>query len=110
MNEIEIEELKKKLSYGTTEYFEVSLRDMVNSIYCYNGEITNYDTYLKNKYVTSFYTDTSYCNNGNARLTKENTERIVKEQVDYLSKHAKVKSNVYTDNEGVTYNSLIFDE
>ena len=109
MSEKKISELKSKLSYGTTEYFEVKLREMVNSIYCYNGEITNYDTYLNDKYITDYYTDTQY-NNGNARLTKENTERIVREQVDYLSKHAKVKSNVYTDNERVTYNSLIFDE
>ena len=81
MSEQKISELKSKLSYGTTEYFEARLREMVNSIYCYNGEITNYDTYLNNKYITDYYTDIKY-NNGNARLTKENSENIVGKQVD----------------------------
>lgn len=108
MNEEKRKELKKKLSYGTTEYFEISLREMIDSVFCYNDGKSDYEDYLNNKYITSYYTDTSF-NRGNARLTKENTERIVKEQVDYLCKHARIKRNVFTDDEGVSYNSLIFD-
>ena len=80
---------------------------MVNSVYCYNNYGNDYDKYFNDKYIQDYYLDKSYCD-GKGRLTKNNVERIVKKQVDYLYKNARIIHNVYTDNEGLTYNSLIF--
>lgn len=107
MNEKELEENKSKCSYGTKKYFEYNLIEMVNSIYCYDNYGNDYDKYFNDKYIKDYYLDKSYCN-GKGRLTKNNVERIVKKQVDYLYKNARIIHNVYTDNEGLTYNSLIF--
>lgn len=107
MSERELNEKKRLYKYGTKEYFECRLIDMVNSVYCYNNYGNNYEEYLNNKYIQDYYLDKSYCN-GKGRLTKNNVEKIVKKQVDYLCKNAKIIYNVYTDNEDVTYNSLIF--
>ena len=103
----ELDSIRHNISYGTKEYFEYSLVKMVDSVYCYNHYGNNYDKYLNNKYIMNYYLDKSYCN-GKGRLTKNNVERIVKKQVDYLYKNARIIHNVYTDNEGLTYNSLIF--
>lgn len=107
MNKKELEENMSKCSYGTKKYFEYNLIEMVNSIYCYNNYGNDYDKYFNDKYIKNYYLDKSYCN-GKGRLTKNNVERIVKKQVDYLYKNARIIHNVYTDNEGLTYNSLIF--
>lgn len=107
MNKKELEENMSKCSYGTKKYFEYNLIEMVNSVYCYNNYGNDYDKYFNDKYIKDYYLDKSYCN-GKGRLTKNNVERIVKKQVDYLYKNARIIHNVYTDNEGLTYNSLIF--
>lgn len=107
MNKKELEENMSKCSYGTKKYFEYNLIEMVNSVYCYNNYGNDYDKYFNDKYIKNYYLDKSYCN-GKGRLTKNNVERIVKKQVDYLYKNARIIHNVYTDNEGLTYNSLIF--
>lgn len=107
MNKKELEENMSKCSYGTKKYFEYTLIEMVNSIYCYDNYGNDYDKYFNDKYIKDYYLDKSYCN-GKGRLTKNNVERIVKKQVDYLYKNARIIHNVYTDNEGLTYNSLIF--
>lgn len=107
MNKKELEENMSKCTYGTKKYFEYNLIEMVNSIYCYDNYGNDYDKYLNDKYIKDYYLDKSYCN-GKGRLTKNNVERIVKKQVDYLYKNARIIHNVYTDNEGLTYNSLIF--
>ena len=101
-------EKQKECDYGTKEYFRYDLMGMVNSVFCYNNYNNDYDKYLNNRYIQDYYLDKSYCD-GKGRLTKEEVEEVVKIQVDYLVKHAKVKRNVGVDNEGVVYNSLIFD-
>ena len=107
MNKKELEENMSKCTYGTKKYFEYNLIEMVNSIYCYNNYGNDYNKYFNDKYIKDYYLDKSYCN-GKGRLTKNDVERIVKKQVDYLYKNARIIHNVYTDNEGLTYNSLIF--
>lgn len=107
MNKKELEENMSKCSYGTKKYFEYNLIEMVNSVYCYDNYGNDYDKYFNDKYIKDYYLDKSYCN-GKGRLTKNNVERIVKKQVDYLYKNARIIHNVYADNEGLTYNSLIF--
>ena len=103
----ELDSMRHSIKYGTKEYFEYSLVKMVDSVYCYDNYGNDYDKYLNNKYIMNYYLDKCYCN-GKGRLTKNNVERIVKKQVDYLYKNARIIHNVYTDNEGLTYNSLIF--
>ena len=107
MNKKELEENMSKCTYGTKKYFEYNLIEMVNSIYCYNNYGNDYNKYFNDKYIKDYYLDKSYCN-GKGRLTKNDVERIVKKQVDYLYKNARIIHNVYTDNEGLTYNSFIF--
>ena len=107
MNKKELEENMSKCIYGTKKYFEYNLIEMVNSIYCYDNYGNDYDKYFNDKYIKNYYLDKSYCN-GKGRLTKEVVEEVVKNRVDYLYKNARIIHNVYTDNEGLTYNSLIF--
>lgn len=112
MNLLDCENLKKVknyFKYGTLMYYECSLMEMVDSVYCYNNYGNNYNKYLNNKYIMGYYLDDSYCN-GKPRLSKDIVERIVKDRVDYLCKYAIVIHNVATDSEGVTYNDLEFKE
>lgn len=109
MNTKMIRENMNKTEYGTKEYFELSLMEMVNSVFCYCYHGNDYNVYLNNRYIQNYYLDKSYCN-GRSRLTKKQVETIVKKQVDYLVKNAQVVYDVATDGEGVTYNSLIFDK
>lgn len=109
MNETMINKLKCEYEYGTEDYFKVNLRNMVNSVFCYDNYGNDYDKYLSDKYIQNYYLDKSYCN-GKGRLSKEVVESVVKEQVDYLCKHATIIHNVYTDGEGLSYNSIVFDD
>ena len=103
----ELDNMRHNIKYGTKEYFEYSLVKMVDSVYCYDNYGNDYDKYFNDKYIKNYYLDKSYCN-GKGRLTKEVVEEVVKNRVDYLYKNARIIHNVYTDNEGLTYNSLIF--
>lgn len=109
MNDKMIMERQRQTTYGTKEYFELSLMDMVGSVFCYNNYGNDYEKYLNNMYIQNYYLDKSYCN-GKGRLTKKQVETIVKKQVDYLCKNARIIYNIGTDNEGVVYNSLVFDK
>lgn len=106
MSEKEIERLKKEYEYGTTEYFKINLREMINSVWCYDCYKRDYSKYLRDRYITDYYTKTDYYN-GKARLTKEQVEEIVKEQVDYLEDNCYIKWNTYEDDDGISYNSII---
>ena len=104
----ELDSIRHSISYGTKEYFEYSLVQMVDSVYCYNHYGNNYDKYLNNKYIMNYYLDTSFVNG--ARLSKEVVEEVVKNRVDYLCENTSVKYGVYTDDEDVTYNHLVFNK
>lgn len=103
-----LNKIKNYFVYGTLMYYECSLMEMIDSVYCYHNYGNDYDKYLKNEYITDYYLDTSYCHG--ARLTKDIVERIVKDRVDYLCKYANIIHNVDIDNEGVRYNHLEFRE
>lgn len=105
----ELNKTKSCFDYGTKDYFEIDLIDMVDSVYCYDNYGKDYDKYLNNKYINAYYLDTSYTKNG-ARLPKEVVEEITKKRVDYLCENTTIKHDVFTDSEGVTYNSLVFNE
>lgn len=104
-----LSKVKHYFKYGTLMYYECSLMEMVDSVYCYHNYGNDYNKYLSDKYIMDYYLDDSYCN-GQPRLAKDIVERIVKDRVDYLCKYASIKHNVYTDNEEVNYNSLAFKE
>lgn len=72
-----------------------SLKNMIESCFTYGGAEVgsyNYKTYLVE------YID---------RLGIEVFDKVYNEHHEYLKKNAFVVSNVFTDHEGLTYNSLI---
>lgn len=70
---------------------ELSCREMINSILCYDGE----DGLLNNEYLEKYIPE----------LGLSIVQRLCDEQlVDF--KKATVVKNVFTDNEGVSYNSI----
>ena len=105
----ELDSIRHNISYGTKEYFEYSLVKMVDSVYCYDNYGNDYDKYFNDKYIKDYYLDKSYCN-GKGRLSKEVVEEVVKNRVDYLCENTSVKYGVYTDDEDVTYNHLVFNK
>ena len=105
----ELDSMRDNIKYGTKEYFEYNLIEMVDSIYCYDNYGNDYDKYFNDKYIKNYYLDKSYCN-GKGRLTKEVVEEVVKNRVDYLCENTSIKYGVYTDDEDVTYNQLVFNK
>lgn len=70
---------------------ELDCRDMINSILCYNGE----EGLINNRYLNDYILE----------LGLSVVQRLCDEQlVDF--KKATVVKNVFTDNEGVSYNSI----
>ena len=74
---------------------EISCREMIDSIICYGKQEFNY--VISDKYLESYIEE----------LGLEKVEELVQEQLD---EKPLVKRNVYTDCEGLTYNSLIFKD
>lgn len=97
MSEKEIKNLKKKYKFGTKNYWKISLRDMINSVWCYHN-YKNINEYLENKYILD------YKQHG---LTMEEIKEITINQVEYLKKNCKIIYNVGQDNEGLIYNSIV---
>lgn len=74
---------------------------MVNSCWCYGNDCYNEE----NHYITDFYKeDTLY---HTPTLSKERVYEIVDNQINYLNNHCRIEKNVYTDCDGLTYNSII---
>lgn len=73
---------------------ELSLREMIMSCLTYGTDIYN-------SHYTLDYKD---------KVGEERFYEILKEQETYFKEHCRVEYNVYTDNEGCTYNSCIEDE
>lgn len=72
---------------------ELSLKSMLISCFCYGG--IGHDTYNYERYILP-YKD---------KMDDELFEEVYAEQSDFLQK-CSVNHNVYTDCEGLTYNSL----
>ena len=72
---------------------ELSCRSMINSILCYDGK----ENIINNWYLQQ-YTD---------ELGLDTVERLCNEQIADFEK-ATVKRNVYTDSDGISYNSIIW--
>ena len=92
-SEAQIFDYKKSKEISEQERTELSLKSMLLSCYVYGGlEKTdrNYEQYIK-----------PY----EGKLPIEVFNEVYNEQVEYL-KGFEVKTNVYTDSEGLNYNSL----
>ena len=72
---------------------ELSCRDMINSILCYDGK----EEILKDWYLRKYIDE----------LGIETVQRLCDEQVADFE-NAIIKRNVFTDSEGVSYNSVIW--
>lgn len=84
-------------------YAELSCRELINSIMIYNGINAPYDkeTDTLNEYLKEEKTNSLFY------LPRERIIELIKEQQEDF-KNAVVKTNVYTDFEGCTYNSCIW--
>lgn len=113
MTQKEIDRAKKKLpSLSNTSFKdwseedkrmskELGARDMINSCLCYGG--------IKGFWEECDwrYGDKSYAAPYIRELGRERVEQLVKEQIADFDK-AKVLYNVYTDSEGLTYNTIVW--
>jgi hypothetical protein len=105
MNKKELEERKKKNNLSKKERAKLSLREMVNSIWCY-FHYDSLESYLNNKYILN-YSKVGTFRSIEEVLTLEEIKEIVIDQLAYLNANCKIKENVYTDSEDVTYNSIV---
>ena len=113
MNSKEIEELQDLMlhnkewqntnSSARKLYEEMSLRDMIMSCLTYGEDIfTNESIDATTNYYHRPYADKYINILGYSRVME-----IYNDQKEYFDTKCKVIKNVHTDNEGVTYNSLI---
>lgn len=84
-----------KVKFTTQEYKEISCKKMINSCFCYGG--IEKDGWNFERYISPYIKE----------LGAELFEQVYEEQRDFLEDNCKVKTNVFTDHEGCTYNSLI---
>lgn len=100
MDEESRREKQKQLESCSVEWWKIELRDMIESVWCYNN-YDNIEDYLQNRYIMNY---TEY------GLTEEEIKDITIDQVNYLNKYYEIKHNVYTDSDGLTYNSVVKKE
>lgn len=74
---------------------ELSCREMINSILIYGYLNNTVDEIYENKYLRGYKKD----------ISEERIKELIKEQQEDLKK-SKINQDVYTDSEGVTYNSV----
>ena len=94
MNKKAIEEAYKTCEVCSKKWYELSLRDMVNSCYAYG-----YTCDKNNHYITRYYED--------KELTEKRVWKIVEDQLDFLNNKCKVVHSVGYDNEGICYNGIV---
>lgn len=92
----QLEEAKSKTPYGTKEYTELTCISMMHSIlvYNYSPKQENFTFPINNQYLQKYI----------KTLGIEQVSQLWAEQVADFRK-AKVSRDVYTDNEGCSYNS-----
>lgn len=116
MNNKEIKEIKNLMfdnkewkninSSARKLYEEMSLREMIMSCLIYGDDIfTSVCTNACSKYYHRPYAE-EYID----MLGYDRVMEIYNDQKEYFDTKCKVEKNVYTDCEGITYNSLIEEE
>lgn len=93
MNREQMDLAKKQFEWGTTERYEISLREMINSCWCYGTNC--YDTH----YISDYFKD--------GRLSEKRVWEIVEDQLNYLESKCKVERCVGSDDEGNVYHSIV---
>jgi len=73
---------------------EKQLIDMIDSCFTYGG--AEKDSSNFKRYILPYMRD----------IKEKRFYEIYEQRMEFLNKHAKIRSNVYTDCEGMTYNSL----
>lgn len=99
MNRTQIQELKKA-GFGTKQFEEAYLREMINSIWAYGGP--NISDYEWDRYIAKYYND------DDAILTEDEVRAIAEDQLEHLNTHCYTVP-AGTDSEGVSYNTTIDD-
>lgn len=116
MNSKEIKEIKylmiknkewKNINSSARKlYEEMSLRELIMSCLTYSKDIfTTKDINACSEYYHRPYADEYIDILGYDRVTE-----IYNDQKEYFDTKCRVEKNVYTDCEGITYNSLIEEE
>ena len=100
MNDKRIEELQRTVEFGTKQYEVLNLMSMINSVWCYDSK--DAEGAKKSEYIKKYWGGL------NPKLTRVEVEEIVDKQYDYL----KTAYTIYAgeDSEGVSYNSIKWDE
>ena len=99
MTQNKITELRQKEYQKGIVYGEGSCRDMVMSCLTYG---TTKDYFMKNYAPNYVKTRVS----GKFKNLAE-VEKIWDDQEDYFRNHCRINHNVYTDSEGLSYNSIV---
>ena len=89
--EIELLERKEYKEHGLV-YGEGGCRSMIMSCLVYGYDRNHFMNTYSNRYA--------------AELGRKRVEQIWDDQESYFMKHCKVNHNVYTDSEGLSYNSV----
>lgn len=87
-------------------YEEMSLRNMIMSCLTYGNDIFT----TKDINGVSDYYGRPYADEYIDILGYDRVMEIYNDQKEYFDTKCKVKKDIYTDSEGVTYNSLIEDD
>ena len=87
--------------------YELRCRDMINTILVYGGA----DAVKKgsNKYMDSLLPFTRHPSPHGGVISVSRLDELIAEQLDSFSR-AKVVKNSYTDSEGVSYNSIVWED
>lgn len=101
MNSKEIEKIRMELMHNEKWYDKKSKERLLYEEMCLRTMIMSCLTYSYN-----IYTD-NYTLKFKDILGEDRFLKVCKEQEEYFKTKCRVKSNVYTDCDGVTYNSLI---
>lgn len=79
---------------------ELHCRDMIDSILVYGGNCKE-DSYNYKRYLASYLED--------ERITKKRLDQLIEEQKATIAK-ATIIVDCYTDDEGCSYNSCVYED
>lgn len=90
------DDFRKKYEH---ELDKLNLIEMIHSILTYESRKNwTKETVLNDRYMNEYEKD----------FSNEEFEKIIQDEVDFYKKNAIVEKDTYTDDEGLTYNSVIF--
>lgn len=100
MTDNEIKDVQRNNKYGTPAYYEAQCRSMINSILAYGFDRDA--EYVLSREENSYH---NYLKDYIEKLGREKVLQFIKEQIDDIK---EIRECVYTDNEGCTYNSIVW--